>query len=128
MVLRSRARGVTLIEVMIVVVILGMIASAVALAVFPQHLKAQIRMTRIAAKTLRSAASVWRMENGSELCPTPERLREDQYIDTGSKLTDAWDTPYRIECRDRETVVKSLGPDRKESEDDLVEPEPIATL
>jgi general secretion pathway protein G len=121
-----RDRGVTLIEVMIVVVILGMIASAVALAVFPQHLKAQIRMTRIAASTMRTAAAAWRMENGAGACPTPERLRDDQFIDRGSKLTDAWDTPFKIACRETETVVISLGPDRKESEDDLIEPEAVA--
>ena len=123
---RSRARGVTLIEVMIVVVILGMIASAVALAAFPIHARAQIRMTRISAKTMRTAAASWRMENPEGGCPTPVRLREDQYIDTGAALTDAWDTPFKIACRDQETVVISLGPDRKESDDDLVEPEPIA--
>jgi general secretion pathway protein G len=124
---RRQSRGVTLIEVMVVVVILGMIASAVALAVFPQHLKAQIRMTRIAATTMRSAASAWRMENPGDTCPTPQRLRDDQLIDSASKLTDSWDTPFRIECRESETLVISLGPDRKEGTDDIVAPEPIAT-
>jgi hypothetical protein len=33
-------------------------------------------------------------------------LREAELIDEG-KLTDAWDTPYRIVCRDTHTVVIS---------------------
>ena len=116
----------TLIEVMVVVVILGLIASVVALAVFPQHLKAQIRMTRIGATTMRTAANGWRMEYPGDVCPTPERLRADQFLDSGAKLTDAWDTPFRIECRGTETVVISLGPDKRESEDDIVAPEAVA--
>jgi prepilin-type N-terminal cleavage/methylation domain-containing protein len=117
---------VTLIEVMVVVVILGMIASAVAIGLFPIHLKAQIKMAHIGAATMRTAASAWRMENGAGTCPTPERLRADQLLDSGSKLTDPWGTPFKITCRDGETIVSSLGPDRKESDDDVVEPEPIA--
>jgi hypothetical protein len=66
------------------------------------------------------------MENGQGTCPTPERLGAEQLIDSGSKLTDPWGTPFRITCRDGETIVSSLGPDRKESDDDVVEPEPIA--
>jgi prepilin-type N-terminal cleavage/methylation domain-containing protein len=125
---RHRARGVTLIEVMVVVVILGLIASAVAIGVFAQHRKVQLQITHVAAATMRTAASAWRMENPGDVCPTPERLRDDQLVDSGSKLTDAWGTPFRIVCRDRETIVISLGPDRKESDDDLVEPEPAAIV
>jgi prepilin-type N-terminal cleavage/methylation domain-containing protein len=116
---------VTLIEVMVVVVILGILSGAVALAVFPQLLKAKIRATRMNARVLRNAAGAWRSERPSDDCPTPDMLRDAQLIDEG-KLTDAWETPYRIVCRDAHTVVISLGPDRKESDDDLVEPEPVA--
>ena len=116
----------TLIEVMVVVVILGLIASAVAIALFPEHRRAQIRMTHVSAATMRTAASAWRMEIGGDACPTPETLRADQRIDSASKLTDAWGTPYRIVCRGNETIVISLGPDKKESDDDVVEPEPVA--
>ena len=123
---RRRARGVTLMEVMIVVVILGLIASAIALGLFPIHEKAQKRMAHIAASTLRMAASAWRMENPGDVCPTPELLRAAQLIDPGSKLSDPWGTPYRVVCRGNETIAMSLGPDRKESDDDIVEPEPIA--
>lgn len=119
---RGRARGVTLIEVMIVVVILGLIAGGVAAAVLPQHIKAQILTTHTNAKAIRQAAAAWRSEHTAEPCPTPTTLRDDKIIDTGAKLTDPWDTPYKIECRDDETVVISRGPDKRESDDDIVEP------
>jgi general secretion pathway protein G len=122
-----RARGVTLIEVMIVVVILGLIAGGVAVAVFPQFLKAQIRTTRIDARAMRTQASAWRSEHTDDpSCPTPQVLRDAQLLDSGSKLTDAWGTPFQIVCKETQTIVISLGPDKKESADDLVEPEPVA--
>jgi general secretion pathway protein G len=122
---RARLRGVTLIEVMVVVVILGLVSGAVALAVFPQLLKAKIRTTRMNARVIRNAANAWRSEHAGDECPTPSMLRDAELVDEG-KLTDAWETPYRIVCKDTHTVVISLGPDRKEGEDDLVEPEPVA--
>jgi general secretion pathway protein G len=120
------SRGVTLIEVMIVVVILGLIAAAVAVAVFPQDLKAEITMTHTNARTIRNQADAWRTEHGAEACPTPDRLVADKLLDRGSKTVDPWGTPFRILCHDDETTVVSLGPDRKESEDDIVEPEAVA--
>ncbi len=111
---------------MIVVVILGIIAGGVALAVFPQLAKAKIAMTRTNAKTMRSAASIWRSEHTEGACPVPAQLRDAELLDTGSKLADEWGTPFQIACHETQTVVISLGPDRKESPDDIVEPEPVA--
>jgi hypothetical protein len=85
-----------------------------------------MKVTLIAAGTMRTAAAAWRMDNGYSACPTPRQLHDEQYIDSASKLTDAWDTPFKIACRETETSVISLGPDRKEGDDDLVVPEPIA--
>jgi general secretion pathway protein G len=124
--LRGRARGVTLIEVMIVVVILGLIAGGVAVAVLPQIVKARIEITQTNAKTLRGLASTWRSTHATEECPTPARLKEDKVADRGSPELDAWGTPFKIVCHDDETSVVSLGPDKRESDDDIVEPAPVA--
>ncbi len=91
---RASSRGVTLIEVMIVVVILGMIASAVALAVFPQDAKAKIRMAHVSGAAMRHAADVWRSEHGTARCPTPAPLVAGKLLDRGSRLGDPWGTPY----------------------------------
>jgi general secretion pathway protein G len=124
---RRRARGVTLIEVMIVVVILGLIAGGVAVAVLPKLIIAKISTTRTSAKSLRNAAAAWRADHAPEDCPTPTRLRDEKVIDTGSKITDAWDTPFKIVCKDDETIVVSLGQDKRESDDDLFEPDVAAS-
>ncbi len=120
---RRCSRGVTLIEVMIVVVILGLIAGGVAVAVLPKLKEAQVRTTRTSAMELRRAAETWRSMHGDD-CPTPETLRQDKAIDTASKLTDAWDDPFKITCDADETTVSSYGPDKKEgTPDDIHVPE-----
>ena len=120
----ARARGVTLIEVMIVVVILGLIAGGVAVAVFPKFKEAQIKVTKTSAMELRRATEMWRGTHASDQCPTVEQLRADKAFDSASKLTDAWDVPFKITCEDDETIVLSNGPDKKEgTADDIRVPE-----
>ena len=123
---RALARGVTLMEVMIVVVILGLIAGGVAVAVFPRLKEAQIKTTRTSAMELRRAAETWRGGHASDQCPTPEMLRSEKAIDPASKITDAWDDPFKITCEDEETIVRSWGPNKKEGDtDDIVVPEGV---
>jgi general secretion pathway protein G len=120
---RSITRGVTLIEVMIVVVILGLIASGVAVAVFPKFRQAQRDTTKTSAMELRRASEMWR-GNHSDSCPTLDQLRSDKAIDSAAKVSDAWDSPFKILCEDDETIVISLGPDKKEgTTDDIRVPE-----
>jgi general secretion pathway protein G len=124
---KALARGVTLIEVMIVVVILGLIAGGVAVAVLPKLKEAQINTTRTSAMELRRAAETWRGAHASDECPTMDKLRADKAIDQASKTTDAWDDPYKISCEDDETTVVSWGPDKKEgTADDIRVPQPAA--
>jgi general secretion pathway protein G len=128
-VLRARryvARGVTLIEVMIVVVIIGLISGGVAVAVLPRLKEASIKTTIVSARELRRAAEQWRGTHASDQCPTMQILRADKAIDSASKLTDAWDDPFHIVCDDDETTVISDGPDKKPgTADDIRIPEAI---
>ncbi len=121
---RSTERGVTLIEVMIVVVILGLIASGVAVAVFPRFKEAQVKTTKTSAMALRQSVELWRGTHASDVCPSIEQLKTDKAIDSASKAADAWDSPFKIVCEDDETVIGSNGPDKKEgTADDIRVPE-----
>ena len=121
---KALERGVTLIEVMIVVVILGLIAGGVAIAVLPKMREAQVKTTRTSATTLRQAAERWRTDHASDQCPTAQMLLQEKAIDTASKITDAWDVPFKIACEEDETIVSSAGPDKKDgTQDDIRVPE-----
>lgn len=119
-----RSRGVTLIEVMVVVTILGLLSTAVAFAVFPQGEKAKRDATLLSARALRVGADAYRLDHPDE-CPTPERLRAAEIIDRGASVLDAWKSPFTIVCEERASVVVSAGPDRRAgTEDDLRVPPP----
>ncbi|MBL8608565.1 MAG: prepilin-type N-terminal cleavage/methylation domain-containing protein [Myxococcales bacterium] len=120
---RARRRGVTLIEILIVLAIIGIIAGGVALVAVPQYLKSQITSTHTNAIELHRAAELWRAGHAGE-CPTPDRLKTDGVIGPTSKTTDAWNRPYSIRCEDAAVTVASAGPDQKEgTTDDIKVPD-----
>jgi general secretion pathway protein G len=120
--LRPRARGFTLMEVMVVIVLLGLLASATAVAVY-KHLEAgRQRVSRIGARLMRDAAGAWRSDHPGD-CPTATQLRDARYVDRGASVEDAWGTPYAILCEAEDVTVVSAGPDRQaNTPDDLREP------
>ncbi len=59
----SSARGMTLIEIMIVITILGMVAAAVAVAVIPQLKSAQISQAKMDIQTISNACDLYYNKN-----------------------------------------------------------------
>ncbi len=122
---RIRAqRGVTLVEILIVLAIVGLIAGGIAVYAIPKFQQAQKDTTRQSAMALHTVTEAWRANHGNE-CVTPQVLKDQKEIAATSKITDAWEQPFRIRCDDDSTRVESSGPDRKEgTADDIVVPEP----
>lgn len=110
----------TLIEIMIVVIIMALIATAVGVAVLPRLEKARIDSTRTDAQAIRSAVIMFLGENPGGGCPSMEDLLEGGYIDRSKRSTDAWDNDFNLECSGDEVIVISAGPDgQMGTEDDV---------
>jgi general secretion pathway protein G len=114
---RALSRGVTLIEILIVLAIVGMIAGGVAVYAVPKFKESQIKSAKISAQDLQSIADGWRADNGND-CPTPQRLKTEKQMSAGSSLNDPWGAPWKIACDGEQTTVISNGPDKKEGTPD----------
>ncbi len=121
---RAARRGVTLIEILIVLAIIGLIAGGVAVVAVPQFANAQKKQAQTDSRTIHPVAEKYRVDHPGDGCPTVELLREKRELSAAAKLTDPWDSPYKIVCGDEDVTVLSLGPDKKEgTADDIRIPE-----
>jgi general secretion pathway protein G len=122
--LRQARRGVTLIEVLIVVAILSLIAAGVSVAVLPKFRQAQIDTAKTNAREIRNAVNRWRATRGGTDCPTVSQLISDKEIDSASKVDDPWGAAFKIVCTDDDVQISSPGPDKKDgTQDDIMIPE-----
>ncbi|HVU02923.1 MAG TPA: prepilin-type N-terminal cleavage/methylation domain-containing protein [Polyangiaceae bacterium] len=113
-------RGVTLIEVLIVVAIMALVATAVAIAAVKYWESAKEKTARTGALTIREAVKGWWTIREGSGCPTVQDLLSSEMIDEASARTDPWGMPWRIECDGTRATVYSNGPDRKSgTEDDI---------
>lgn len=124
--LRTRSRGFTLLEMLVVLVIIGLIVSLVGPRLFTrvdhsrvQTAETQIRMMRNALETFRLDVGRFpREEEGLRVLYSPpdgENLRarwKGPYLDEPPPR-DPWDNPYRYELpgRDLPFALYSLGAD-----------------
>jgi general secretion pathway protein G len=118
---KLRARGVTLVEVLIVVAILSLIAGGVAIYAIPKYQQAQKDTAKTDAKTLVQVVETWKLDHPAQTdCPTIETLKNDKAMKADQNSNDPWGKPYKIVCQGNEYGVTSAGPDGKEgSEDDV---------
>lgn len=125
---RKAHRGVTLIEIMVVLAIVGLIAGGIAFVAIPKLAQAKVQQAHTDALKIRQAAQQWKTDHGGEECPTTEKLRTDNLIDKASKAHDPWDQEYKILCEENDEItVYSTGPDKKESNDDIRVPQAATT-
>ena len=112
---RAARRGVTLIEILIVLAIVGLIAGGVAVVAVPKYAEAQKKQAQTDARTIHPAAEKYRVDHPGDQCPTVPLLREKKELSQASKITDPWDSEYKIICGDEDVMIVSFGPDKKEN-------------
>lgn len=116
---RRRRSGINLIEIMVSLVIMGVIASAVAVGVIRQLRKAREHTTLTRARTIQSAVTGYLAEFGDK-CPDVDDLLERELIERTTDHRDAWGRPFTIECEGNTTHVHSMGDDGvRNTEDDI---------
>ncbi len=104
-----RRRGFTLVEIMAVVVIIGLLGTLVATAVFGQIEKARVTTARTQVKQIEAALDFYQMDNGRypsteqglealirkpSIEPIPHSYRPEGYLKGGAVPTDPWNQPY----------------------------------
>src|SRR5512146_2224848 len=110
---RAAERGVTLVEVLIVVAIIAMVASGVAVFALPKYKEAQIKQAETGARVIRGAIQNWQRTNNESTCPTVAQLVQEKELDSAQNNDDPWAQPYILQCTDDDVIVASNGPDKK---------------
>jgi len=124
---RHSARGFTLIEIMVVVVILGILGSLIVPNIIGRPDEARATAARADIEAVGNALELYRLDNGTYPStdqglealvsqpsgyPEPRRWNADGYL---KKLPiDPWDEPYLYFSEERTFEVYSFGADRKE--------------
>ena len=121
---RSRRRlsspGMTLVEIMIVVIIMALIATGVAFAVIPMLGEARETQTSTDMRVIQGAVTLYLVHHGN--CPeSVSALVEDGRLSRSARTTDAWNNEFTIICEgETEPVIVSGGADGQVgTEDDI---------
>jgi general secretion pathway protein G len=104
---RRRPRGMTLIEIMVVLVILGLIAGAIGYNVFQQLKNAQIDTARLDLRKLSDAIDIYRVESGN----FPDALQQLVPKVVKEIRKDPWGQEYKYVRSGDSYDVYSYGPD-----------------
>ncbi len=102
--------GMTLIEIMVVVIIMGLIASAVGFGVFRFLAKAKINTAQQEVAQIRSAVQIYQNDHPDQ-CPTVDQMKEDGQLDRNASSNDPWGHAFTIGCDGENITVVSAGPD-----------------
>ncbi len=111
-------RGMTLIEIMVVVLIMGLIMGTVGYAVFRYFRRSQVKTTQLKVKRVLDAVQEWQSDpdvrnKGEANCPSnlselvPDRLKRDM-------VKDAWNKPLKISCQGQKVCIWSSGANKRD--------------
>ena len=108
---RRALRGMTLIEIMVVLVILGLIAGAVTVAVIPRINEARVDRTKLDIASLENGLKLYYARTGKypDTATGFKALLDMQIIDKPPK--DAWGNDYVYLLESGRPIITSYGAD-----------------
>jgi len=129
----ARPRGITFIEVLVVMIILALIAGIVGTELLGEAEKAKVNATKIQMRSLDAALSLYRLHNSNyptseqgldALMRRPEVGRIPQgwqgpYLRGNRVPTDGWKNDFIYISDGREVTIVSLGADGQEGGSEL---------
>jgi general secretion pathway protein G len=116
---RSEA-GMTMLEIMIVLAIIGLVMSVVGVGVFQSFKKAQKKIAQVAVNEIASKTVQYMTDNNNECPKSVDDLVAQKYMP--KKQKDPWNHDFILRCPGTVNVdgidVVSLGPDGQEGTPD----------
>lgn len=123
-----RERGLTLVELMVVIVLIGLLAGVVTTAVFPVLFKGKATVAANQIKVFDEAIRFYYLQHSrypdtlEELIqPDPEHGYENGYLETDELPLDPWNEYYEYDPQGgtaKPFLIYSKGPDMIEGTDD----------
>jgi general secretion pathway protein G len=113
---RGADKGMTMLEIMIVLAIIGLVMSVVGVGVYANWKKAQVKVARVAVNELAQKTIQFMTDNSNECPKTIDDLVAQKYIP--KKQKDPWNRDFILRCPGVVNVdgidVISVGPDGQE--------------
>lgn len=121
----TRDSGFTLVEIMVVIVILGILATIVGTNVLGQGEKARVEAAKIEVKEIYDTVKLYMIQNAGRLPEWEDLITPDakghKYIEIEEPKQDPWGNVYvigRDPDYENKPMVASWGPDGQEGTDD----------
>lgn len=121
---RQSQRGMTLIEIMVVLVILGMIMGAVGYNVMGQMRDANIRTAGLDVKAIANAVEMYQVKNSGRLPDSLDALVPNEIREI---RRDPWGNPYVYVKQGDDFEVYSYGPDKSQGGGDDISSKATST-
>ena len=115
---RAASRGLTLVELIIVITIIGVLTAAISVGLMRAKKTADIGTTATACNTARSAVAMWKSAHPGDDCPTIDQLKKEKFLGSDFNVKDPWNNPIKLACDSDDVTCSSAGPDKKEGTDD----------
>lgn len=111
---RAASRGLTLVELIIVITIIGSLMGVIAFAIFQRKATADKETARLACTQFRQSVLTYKQTHPDKECVTPDELKSEKEIDSTTNTKDPWGHPYKIKCDGDEIQVCSDGPNKND--------------